>query len=147
MELQGKMASNSWTANGLIFDLLSAGDAVVKNNVASTPHSSLSSELGETRMTPIAHSFQTLFSVLNQVQQSLPIEQGVVSESGAREVNERSTLESVSLLMLEEPAQTSSASLPLPAKALPFRLNEVARSIAASIQVIAASSQPPSVLF
>ncbi|MFC5077030.1 flagellar hook-length control protein [Vibrio thalassae] len=147
MELQGKMASNSWTTNGLVFDLLSVGDSVVKTNVASTPHSSLSSELGETRMTPIAHSFQTLFSVLNQVQQSLPIEQGVVFESDVREVNEHSILKPMSLLMLEEPAQTSSVSLPLPAEELRFRLNEVAGSIAASIQVLTASSQPHQLSF
>ncbi|EDL51994.1 LafE [Vibrio mediterranei AK1] len=139
MELQGNMASNSWTTNGLVFDLLSAVDATVKSNSTSTALSSLSSELGETRMTPLAHSFQTLFSVLNQVQQSLPIEQDVVvSESVIRGVNENRNLESVSL---EEPTRTSSVNLLLPAEQLPLRLNEVARSIADSIKVLAASSQ------
>ncbi|MCG9786156.1 flagellar hook-length control protein FliK [Vibrio mediterranei] len=150
MELQGNMASNSWATNGLVFDLLSAVDATVKSNSTSTALSSLSSELGETRMTPLAQSFQTLFSVLNQVQQSLPIEPSVVvSEIGVHGVNESgknqlnaTPLEPISLLMLEEPANTPSASLPLPAEQLPFRLNEVARSIAASIQVLASSSQP-----
>ncbi len=140
MELQGNMASNSWATNGLVFDLLSAVDATVKSNSTSTALSSLSSELGETRMTPLAHSFQTLFSVLNQVQQSLPIEQDVVvSESVIRGVNESRNLESVSL---EEPARTSSVNLLLlPVEQLPLRLNEVARSIADSIKVLAASSQ------
>lgn len=139
MELQGNMASNSWATNGLFFDLLSAVDATVKRNSTSTALSSLSSELGETRMTPLAHSFQTLFSVLNQVQQSLPIEQDVVvSESVIRRVNESRNLESVSL---EEPTRTSSVNLLLPAEQLPLRLNGVARSIADSIKVLAASSQ------
>ncbi|MCY9851847.1 flagellar hook-length control protein FliK [Vibrio mediterranei] len=139
MELQGNMASNSWTTNGLVFDLLSAVDATVKSNSTSTALSSLSSEIGETRMTPLAHSFQTLFSVLNQVQQSLPIEQDVVvSESVIHGVNESRNLESVSL---EEPTRTSSVNLLLPAEQLPLRLNEVARSIADSIKVLAASSQ------
>ncbi|SBO10838.1 flagellar hook-length control protein [Vibrio mediterranei] len=155
MELQGNMASKSWATNGLVFDLLSAVDATVKSNSTSTALSSLSSELGETRMTPLAQSFQTLFSVLNQVQQSLPIEQGVVvSEVDVRSVNEsaknplnETPLEPVSLLMLEKPAQMPNASLPLPAEQVPFRLNEVARSIAASIEVLAASSQPYSFYF
>ncbi|NUW71643.1 flagellar hook-length control protein FliK [Vibrio mediterranei] len=139
MELQGNMASNSWATNGLVFDLLSAVDATVKSNSTSTALSSLSSELGETRMTPLAHSFQTLFSVLNQVQQSLPIEQDVVvSESVIRRVNESRNLESVSL---EEPTRTSSVNLLLPAEQLPLRLNGVARSIADSIKVLEASSQ------
>ncbi|UPR32249.1 flagellar hook-length control protein FliK [Vibrio crassostreae] len=52
-------------------DLLSTASPSVKSNTASTLTAPLASELGEIRMTPLAQSFQSLFSVLDQVSSSM----------------------------------------------------------------------------
>ena len=81
MELQAQTSSYRGS-----LDLLSAASSSVKSNTASTlsaplafenlasaPLASerLASELGEIRMTPLAQSFQSLFSVLDQVSSSM----------------------------------------------------------------------------
>ena len=81
MELQAQMSSYRGS-----LDVLSTASSSVKSNTASTlsapqafdpvasvPLASerLTSELGEIRMTPLAQSFQSLFSVLDQVSSSM----------------------------------------------------------------------------
>ncbi|MFA0036118.1 flagellar hook-length control protein FliK [Vibrio sp. 10N.261.52.A1] len=76
MELQAQTSSYLGS-----LDLLSTPSSSVKSNTASTlsapqafdhlASAPLASELGEIRMTPLAQSFQSLFSVLDQVSSSM----------------------------------------------------------------------------
>lgn len=74
MELQAQTSSYRGS-----LDVLSTASSSVKSNTASTLsapqaiETPLASELGEIRMTPLAQSFQSLFSVLDQVSSSMSV--------------------------------------------------------------------------